>query len=137
MRNTTRFLAAALGLTMGAVTFARGQDARRVEMSGPAVFKTYCASCHGAEATGNGPVAHALTYQPADLTLIARRAEGRFEKEKVCRIIDGRNPVKGHGGPDMPLWGDAFKRSDEGYSEEEVKARIESLAEYLERLQAR
>jgi mono/diheme cytochrome c family protein len=137
VRNTTGFLAATLGLTMGAAAFARVQDAARIEMSAPGVFKTYCASCHGAEAKGDGPVAHALQYQPADLTLIASHAQGRFEKEKVCRIIDGRSPVKGHGGPDMPVWGDAFKRSGEGYSEEEVKARIESLAEYLETLQAR
>jgi len=29
-------------------------------------------------------------------------------------IIDGRHPVPGHGGPDMPVWGDAFKRAGIG-----------------------
>jgi hypothetical protein len=53
----------------------------------------------------------------------------------VYRIIDGRKPVKGHGGPDMPVWGDAFRRSADGYSEEAVKGRIEGLASYLRSLQ--
>lgn len=54
----------------------------------------------------------------------------------VHRIIDGRDPVKGHGGPDMPIWGDAFKNTSEGYSEDRVKERIEGLVEYLRSLQA-
>jgi hypothetical protein len=53
------------------------------------------------------------------------------------RIVDGRNPVKGHGGADMPVWGDAFKQSREGYSEERVKEKIEAVVDHLETLQAR
>ncbi|HVN63684.1 MAG TPA: c-type cytochrome [Candidatus Binataceae bacterium] len=30
-------------------------------------FDTYCAPCHGANATGNGPVAHLLSVAPKDL----------------------------------------------------------------------
>ncbi len=37
----------------------------------------------------------------------------------------------------MPVWGDAFKRSSEGYSEAAVKARIKALVEYLEGLQVK
>ena len=44
-------------------------------------------------------------------TRLAQRNKGRFDAEKVQRIIDGRDPVKGHGGPDMPVWGDAFKQT--------------------------
>ena len=105
------------------------------ESSGPALYKGYCSSCHGASAKGDGPIAHALRFQPADLTQIARRAGGKFEREKVHRMIDGRDPVKGHGGPDMPLWGDAFRRSGSGYGEEAVTRRIGLLVEYLEGLQ--
>ena len=136
MLKKAGFLAATLGVTIGVVALSRAQ-ARSVEMSGSALFKSYCASCHGANAKGDGPIAHALRDQPADLTQIARHAQGRFEKEKVFRIIDGRDPVKDHGGPDMPLWGDAFKRSGEGCNDEEVKARIQSLVEHLETLQDR
>jgi mono/diheme cytochrome c family protein len=137
VRNTTGFLAATLVLTAGLASSARAQEAARFEMTGPALFKTYCASCHGADAKGDGPVAHLLAYRPADLTQLAARDRSRFDRQKVHRIIDGRDPVKGRGGPDMPLWGDAFRRSQEGYSDAEVRARIDQLVEYLETLQPR
>lgn len=107
------------------------------EMDGAALYKTYCSSCHGASATGDGPIADALRYRPADLTTIARRGRGTFDREKVHQMIDGRVPVKGHGGPDMPLWGDAFKRSGDGYAEGAVHARIDLLVTHLESLQVR
>jgi mono/diheme cytochrome c family protein len=102
---------------------------------GSDVFKTYCAACHGQNAKGDGPLADNLRVRPPDLTLIAKRMGGTFPADKVRRIIDGRNPVKGHGGPDMPVWGDAFKSSREGYSDEAVKARIEAVTEHLAGIQ--
>ncbi len=108
-----------------------------VGLSGDSLFKTYCASCHGPSAKGDGPLADHLRIRPPDLTLFAKRNAGKFATDKVERIIDGRAPVKGHGGSDMPVWGDAFKRSSEGYSEAAVKARIKALVEYLEGLQVK
>jgi mono/diheme cytochrome c family protein len=105
--------------------------------SGDSVFRSYCGSCHGASARGDGPLADALRHRPADLTGIAKRNGGKFEATTVHRIIDGRKAVKGHGGTDMPVWGDAFKQSSDGYSEEAVKARIEALVEYLESIQVK
>lgn len=35
----------------------------------------------------------------------------------------------------MPVWGDAFKQSAEGYSEARVQARIEALVDFLASLQ--
>lgn len=104
--------------------------------SGDALFKTYCASCHGKSAKGDGPLADSLRFRPPDLTLIAKRNKGKFDAEKVYSIVDGRQPVKGHGGTDMPVWGDAFKRSVDSYSEKAVKARIDALVEYLKSIQA-
>lgn len=106
-------------------------------MDGPALYKAYCSSCHGASAKGDGPIADALRHQPSDLTGIARRAKGTFDRAKVHQMIDGRVPVKGHGGPDMPLWGDAFKRSGEGYDESAVHVRIDLVVTHLESLQVR
>jgi hypothetical protein len=74
---------------------------------------------------------------PPDLTQIAARNGGTFPAALVAQIIDGRQPVKGHGGSDMPVWGDAFKASRLGSSEESIQARIQALVEYLERLQER
>jgi mono/diheme cytochrome c family protein len=104
---------------------------------GASLFKTYCAVCHGKTAKGDGPLAEGLRIRPADLTTIAKRDKGKFDADKVHRIVDGREPVKGHGGTDMPVWGDAFKRSGEGYSEEKVKARIDALVEYLKSIQVK
>ena len=105
--------------------------------SGDQLFKTYCASCHGKSAKGDGPLADSLRFRPADLTLIAKRNGGKFDADKVYRIVDGREPVKGHGGTDMPVWGDAFKRSVEGYSEKAVKERISAIVDYLKSIQAK
>ena len=105
--------------------------------TGGELFQTYCGSCHGKSARGDGPLAASLRVLPPDLTLIAKRSEGKFDDKKVYRIIDGREPVKGHGGNDMPVWGDAFKQSVEGYSEKAVKARIDALVEYLKSIQAK
>jgi hypothetical protein len=35
----------------------------------------------------------------------------------------------------MPVWGDAFRKSGEGYSEKAVKERIDSLVTHLKKLQ--
>jgi hypothetical protein len=74
---------------------------------------------------------------PPDLTQFAARNGGVFPAALVAQIIDGRQPVTGHGGPDMPVWGDAFKASRLGSSEESVQARIKALVEYLEHIQER
>lgn len=102
---------------------------------GAALFKTYCASCHGPSAKGDGPLAGQMRIQPPDLTQIAHRNKGKWDGAKVARMIDGREPVKGHGGPDMPVWGDVFKTSRDGYDEESVKGKVRDLMEYLESLQ--
>ena len=110
---------------------------REYDAPSASLFRTYCASCHGKEAKGDGPLAENLRVRPADLTLIAKRNKGTFDADKVHRIIDGREAVKGHGGTDMPVWGDAFKRSGEGFSETAVKARIDAIAEHLKSIQAK
>ena len=101
------------------------------------LFKTYCASCHGTGARGDGPLAAAMTRRPANLTEIAKRNKETYPSELVFRIIDGRTKVPGHGGPDMPVWGDAFMRSADNLDEASVKHRIQALVDYLETIQSR
>jgi mono/diheme cytochrome c family protein len=100
-------------------------------------FKTYCAACHGTSARGDGPLADSMRRRPANLTEISKRNKGSFPKDVVFKVIDGRTKVPGHGGPDMPVWGDAFMRSGEASDEASVKHRIQALVDYLETLQAR
>jgi hypothetical protein len=78
-----------------------------------------------------------MRRKPADLTEIAKRNGGDYPTELVFRTIDGRKPIRGHGGPDMPVWGDAFERARDGGDAERVQKMIQSLVDYLETIQAR
>ena len=106
-------------------------------VSGAYSFRTYCASCHGVDGRGEGPLTDSLRFHPPDLTLIAKRNGGEFPTEKVVRIVDGRNPVKGHGGPDMPIWGDAFRNAETGYDDAAARAKVRGVVDYLKTLQAK
>jgi len=117
-------------------TAAAARGAAVTVETGSALFRSYCASCHGAEAKGDGPLAGNLRVAPSDLTRLAKRNHGKFDADKVRRAIDGRGPKEIHGGSDMPVWGDAFKRAGEGFSEAKVKERIDALVEHLSTLQA-
>lgn len=129
-------LAASVMLAPGLVTTANAQEYKQTTTGGE-VFRTYCASCHGASARGDGPLAGSMARKPANLTEIAKRNGGEFPTELVFRTIDGREPVRGHGGPDMPVWGDAFLRSRDAGDAERVKAVIQSLVDYLGSIQLR
>lgn len=104
---------------------------------GAEVFRTYCAVCHGTAARGDGPLASSMRQKPANLTEIAKRNGGQFPSEMVFRTIDGRQPIRGHGGPDMPVWGDAFAKSREAGDAERVKTVIQSLVDFLASIQLR
>ncbi len=93
--------------------------------------------CHGLAARGDGPLAEQLKKRPPDLTQFAKQNGGKFPAEMVYKIIDGRQGVSGHGGKDMPIWGEAFKATHDGFSEDSVKKRIDALVEFLESLQER
>lgn len=127
-----------LGL-LGAAALAPSPPPRQLDPAaletGFSLYRTHCAVCHGKEAQGDGPLADQLRAAPPDLTRLSARNAGRFDAETVARVIDGRHPVKGHGGPEMPTWGDAFKERRDGYSEANVQARIAALVRYLESIQ--
>ncbi len=80
--------------------------------SGQAIFQEHCATCHGTDATGNGPMAEALKVPPADLTGITKRAGGTFPAARVVETITFGGNVVAHGTRAMPVWGKVF--SDEG-----------------------
>jgi mono/diheme cytochrome c family protein len=107
-----------------------------VNDAGSQLFRTYCASCHGADARGSGPMAPQLRGIPPDLTSFAARNGGVFPGERVHRIVEGRD-VASHGDREMPVWGDAFRRTRGGLSEDAIKARIGAIVDYLERIQER
>ena len=104
---------------------------------GSYLYRTYCASCHGESARGDGPLAASMRRRPPNLTEIAKRHNGAYPKDLVFKIIDGRQRVPGHGGPEMPVWGDAFTRSLDIRDEKAVAARIQALTDFLETVQVR
>jgi len=105
-------------------------------VGGAYTFRTWCASCHGVDAKGDGPLAENLRFHPPDLTRIAKRNGGEFPTDKVNQIVDGRKPLGGHGGTDMPVWGDAFRNAETGYDEAAVKAKIQGVVDFLKTTQA-
>jgi nucleotide-binding universal stress UspA family protein/mono/diheme cytochrome c family protein len=138
----TAMLAAFL-FASGATTAAQAPPAPqsqaelRQRVTGGEVFRTYCATCHGTSGRGDGPLAGSMRRRPADLTEIAKKNGGEYPSEIVFRTIDGQTPVRGHGGPDMPVWGDAFARSRDGGDAVTVKERIDSLVEFIRTLQVK
>ena len=129
---------AAGGLVLSLAVAALGLQQTQKELSierGASAYRFHCAVCHGEKAEGDGPMAPLLRFAPPDLTRLAKRNKGRYDVEMVQRIIDGRFPIKGHGGPEMPIWGDAFLEPREGYSKDGVRRKIVDLAAFLATLQ--
>lgn len=110
--------------------------------AGEREFMNSCASCHGVDGKGAGPVASALSINiPKPLTGLSAENDGEFPMQKVIQIIDGRSGIRGHGtGAGMPIWGAVYKAPLAGdigvyASEIAVRGRILSLALYLESIQ--
>lgn len=136
--RTCRHMAILAGLTFAGVLLAGRADAQSTSAAtGDYLFRTYCAACHGTSARGDGPLADSMRRRPANLTEIAKRNKGIFPTEEMLKVIDGRQPVKGHGGPDMPVWGDVFARSVDGGDPAIVQARIKAIVAFLESIQAK
>ena len=102
--------------------------------SGKDMFMSYCASCHGRDAKGNGPAAAALKQAPADLTGLARQHRGMYPSDLVTSVLRGQKQLMAHGDQDMPVWGPLFWKMSQGH-EELVQMRIANLNKYLESLQ--
>ena len=108
-------------------------DARAVA-KGKLVYARYCVACHGTEARGDGSLAKDLSVPVPDLTTLAARHSGQFPSDRVERVIEHGEPVRGHGTPDMPAWGDVFKRT-RGTEAATPKEAIRNLALYLSSIQ--
>jgi mono/diheme cytochrome c family protein len=104
--------------------------------SGAQLFRQYCASCHGRQGQGDGPVAPFFKLLPPDLTLIARRSGGVFPAERVRRIIDGTENLPPHGARQMPVWGLEFAMiTAKADGRAAAEATIARLVEHLRTMQ--
>lgn len=105
--------------------------------SGEALYRQYCASCHGTNGKGDGTIAGELKKPPTDLTQLARQAGGQFDEAAVIAVIDGQRLVAAHGPRAMPVWGVVFDEelSDQSYSGYTVLLRARVLSDYLRSIQ--
>ena len=106
-------------------------------LSGRDLYEFYCASCHGRNARGDGPVAAALKTAPTDLTRLALRNGGVFPKARVTAYVTNDADIRmaSHGSYEMPVWGPVFRALDA--SDTMARVRIANVVSYLESIQER
>lgn len=116
---------------------AESRAAEAPDMSGRELYRQFCASCHGAKAHGDGPVAQSLKSKVPDLTRIASRQGGAFPAESVRRTISGLDVRAAHGTHDMPVWGWEFYayKGDDPARRKRVDELIARLVDYLASIQ--
>lgn len=103
---------------------------------GRLTYESHCMSCHGTDATGNGPVADLLTVPLPDLTLLSKRNNNAYPASMVFEQIDGRADTQAHGTREMPVWGNIWGEKDGvPQSEEQMQVQISELVEYIRTLQ--
>jgi mono/diheme cytochrome c family protein len=135
------------GLTAGLAAAAQAEDFD----IGKSEFQSSCASCHGTDAKGNGPVSDQLKIPPPDLTMLAKNNNGVFPTNAAYEIIYGLKTIPAHGTREMPIWGYRFYPMtnlphdvdlscwkmfgpDQG-SDAVVRTRILAVVDYLSRIQ--
>ena len=102
-----RLLGLMVVLGLAAPIAGAAQDAAE----GEAIYRFYCATCHGVSAEGNGPMSPSLVVQPVDLTQLSAGNGGVFPVTRIVMRIDGRDPLVAHGSA-MPVYGDFFEGTD-------------------------
>lgn len=134
-RHVALALIVAAILLMIAAVAARSQDFSGY--SGAQLYTRFCASCHGSQGFGNGPVAASFKIMVPDLARIAKRHGGSFPEEQVRKIIDGRTILPAHGSREMPVWGFEFygQNVDQPQPQQRTDAIITRLTEYVRSIQ--
>ena len=101
-------------------------------------FIQYCATCHGKDAKGNGPMASTLKKEPPNLTQLSKKNGGEFPAGHVLQTIDGQAEMRSHGTREMPVWGVEFReevQSGDTRGMRSARLRISVMAAYLESIQ--
>ncbi len=106
-------------------------------LSGAQLYQTFCASCHGPQAHGDGSVAPYMKIKVPDLTRITTRYDGKFPALEIHEWIDGQKIRRGHGSREMPVWGWEFYAvtGDDGARRKRADELIDRLVDYLRSIQ--
>ena len=143
MKHPTVVAAIALVATVCGAVLGLAQTARPApplvihSMYGRDLYEFYCASCHGKDGRGSGPVVPALRSEPPDLTRLTLHNGGVFPRARIEAIVDGRidPPLVAHGTREMPVWGPIFRGLDG--NETANRLRIANIVDYVQSLQVR
>jgi mono/diheme cytochrome c family protein len=139
MRATDLWRAIARATMTGTLLIATPTHAAPLELAerGRREYVRYCASCHGVNGEGAGPVAPALITRPPDLRRLLRRYGTPLDRERLAAAIDGRTSVVAHGEREMPVWGERFDAlpPDEDSRERTIAERLSALLAYLQTIQ--
>jgi mono/diheme cytochrome c family protein len=104
-------------------------------ISGKQLYVSYCAMCHGTDATGGGPFSTQLKVWPPDLTQLANKNNNTYPVMRVSEMIDGEfGKASAHGSREMPIWGPVFRAMAHGHNDS-AQLRISNVVKYLESLQ--
>jgi mono/diheme cytochrome c family protein len=142
MSDNSFCLIAAGALTVGIFATATAQEAadKNVDV-GHFEYVARCATCHGLNGAGDGPLSRLLKKPVPNLTTLSKRNADVFPFLRVYETIDGRQEIEAHGPREMPIWGNEYRAGSyvsRGYSPESfIRAKILALTEYIYRLQAK
>jgi mono/diheme cytochrome c family protein len=120
------------------LAFAQARNQRQPPIrpiEGAKIFQNYCASCHGADARGNGPVSPTLRREVPDLTRLSQRNKGLFPADRVRTIVMFGAPqlITAHGSKAMPIWGPVFHEIE--FDQDLGNVRLDNITRYLESIQ--
>ena len=73
---------------------------------------------------------------PVDLTLLAKKNDGKYPSAHVASVIRGQATLASHGNAEMPVWGPLFSSISQGQAAQ-VQQRISNLVDYIDTLQAK
>lgn len=99
-------------------------------LDGRDLYRAYCASCHGMDGKGKGPVAAVIKNGVPDLTA-SKKQVSELEKQ-----ILGEGPMPAaHGSREMPVWGPIFRRVEN--DQDLGLVRVRRIVEYIQSLKAK
>jgi mono/diheme cytochrome c family protein len=126
--------ALAIALALAQPALAAGNDVA----DGHRYFVRYCASCHGTDGSGDGPVAKTLVTPPANLRKLADKYGMPLPAHTIAEFIDGRDTPRAHGSHEMPVWGEKLYEMGAGErGEYGIGEVIGKIIAYLDTIQDR
>ncbi len=133
-----KVLASMLALGAALAVSPSARSAGNDVADGHRYFLRYCASCHGLDGLGDGPVAKSLSTPPTSLRKLGDKYGMPLPAHRIAQLIDGRDSTRAHGTPEMPVWGERLYELGHGEKGEYgIGEVIDKIIAYLGTIQDR